>query len=132
GSQWAVRERVVVCISSNPASQQLIARGARIAEDTGGDFFALHVDTGNNHTEEKDRTLASNKRFAGNLNAEVVEIKGKSIPLAIAAFVREKRATQVILGRSAVRGLQKYLYYWAVQRFLQNAPFVDVHIITQE
>jgi two-component system, OmpR family, sensor histidine kinase KdpD len=92
----------------------------------------LHVHTGKNRTEEKDRTLASNKRFAGSLNAEVVEIEGKSVPLAIAAFVREKRATQVILGRSAVRGLRKYLYYWAVQRLLQNAPFVDVHIITQE
>ena len=132
GSHWAVHERVVVCISSNPASQQLIARGARMAEATDGAFFALHVETGKNRTEEKDRTLASNKRLAGNLNAEVVEIKGKSIPLTIAAFVREKRATQVILGRSAVRGIRKYLYYWAVQRLLQNAPFVDVHIITQE
>lgn len=132
GSHWAVHERVVVCISSNPASQQLIARGARMAEATGGDFFALHVDTGENRAEEKNRMLVSNKRFAGSLNAEVVEIKGKNIPLTIAAFVREKRATQVILGRSAVRGLRKYLYYWAVQRLLQNAPFVDVHIITQE
>ena len=132
GSHWAVHERVVVCISSNPASQQLIARGARMAEATGGDFFALHVHTRKSRAEEKDRTLASNKRFAGSLNAEVVEIEGKSIPLAIAAFVREKRATQVILGRSAVYGLRKYLYYWELQRLLANAPFVDVHIITQQ
>ena len=132
GSHWAVHERVVVCISSNPASQQLIARGARMAEATGGDFFALHIDTGKTRAEEKNRTLAGNKRFAGSLNAEVVEITGKSIPLTIAAFVREKRATQVILGRSAVHGLRKYLYYWELQRLLANAPFVDVHIITQQ
>jgi len=90
------------------------------------------VDTGKARTEEKTRTLASNKRFADSLNAEIVEITGKSIPLAIAAFVREKRATQVILGRSAVHGLRKYLYYWELQRLLANAPFVDVHIITQQ
>lgn len=132
GSHWAVHERVVVCISSNPASQQLIARGARMAEATGGDFFAVHVDTGKTRTEAKTRTLTSNKRFASSLNAEVVEITGKSIPLTIAAFVREKRATQVILGRSAIHGLRKYLYYWELQRLLANAPFVDVHIITQQ
>lgn len=132
GSHWAVHERVVVCMSSNPGSQQLIARGARMAEATGGDFFVLHVETGKNRTEEKERTLANNKRFAGSMNAEVVEISGKSIPLAIAAFVREKRATQVILGRSAIYGLRKYLYYWELQRLLANAPFVDVHIITQQ
>jgi len=131
GSHWAVHERVVVCISSNPASQQLIARGARMAEATGGDFFAVHVDTGKARTEEKTRTLASNKRFADSLNAEIVEITGKSIPLAIAAFVREKRATQVILGRSAVHGLRKYLYYWELQRLMANVTFVDVLIITK-
>ncbi len=132
GNHWAVHERVVVCMSSNPASQQLIVRGARMAEGMGGDFFALHVDTGQQRSEEKSRTLASNKRFAGSLNAEVVEITGKSIPLAIAGFVREKRATQVILGRSAIHGMRKYLYYWELQRLLENAPFVDVHIITQQ
>lgn len=132
GSHWAVHERVVVCISSNPASQQLIARGARMAEATGGDFFALHVDTGKTRSEESDRALGRNKRFADSLNAEVVEVSEKNIPLAIAAFVREKRATQVILGRSAVHGLRKYLYYWEIQRLLENAPFVDVHIITQQ
>jgi two-component system sensor histidine kinase KdpD len=132
GSHWAVHERVVVCISSKPAAQQLIARGARMAEATGGDLYVVHVDSGQKHSEQKDRTLEGNKRFAGNLNAEVVELKGSSVPLAIASFVKEKRATQVILGRSAVRGLRKYLYYWEIQRLLENAPFVDIHIITQE
>lgn len=132
GDHWAVQERVVVCISSNPASQQLIARGARMVERIGGDFYVIHIDTGRSRTEEEERSLASNRRFAQNLNAEVVELKGKSVPKAVAEFVREKRATQVIFGRSAVRGIRKYLYHWQIQRFLQNAPFIDVHIITQE
>jgi len=132
GDHWAVHERLVVCISSNPASQQLIARGARMVERIGGDFYVVHIDTGRDRPEQEERSLASNKRFAQNLNAEVVELKGKSVPKTVAEFVREKRATQVIFGRSAVRGLRKYLYYWQIQRFLQNAPLIDVHIITQE
>lgn len=132
GTQWAVHERVVVCISSSPASQQLIARGALMAEGLGADLYVLHIDTGQVHSEKQARTLDSNKRFAQNLKAEVVELKGKTVPQAVAEFVRQKRATQVIFGRSAIHGLKKYLYYWQIQRFLQNAPFVDVHIITQE
>jgi two-component system sensor histidine kinase KdpD len=132
GSAWSVHERVVVCISSNPASQQLIARGARMAEGIGGDLYVLHVESGNARTEDQQRTLDNNKRFARNLKAELVELRGKNVPLTIAEFVREKRATQVIFGRSAVHGLRKYLYYWQIQRFLQNAPSVDFHIITQE
>jgi two-component system sensor histidine kinase KdpD len=132
GGHWAVHECVVVCISSNPGSQQLIARGARMAQGIGGDLYVVHVDLGQTRTEEQERTLAINRQFARNLEAEIVELKGRSVPLAVAAFVREKRATQVIFGRSAIRGIRKYLYYWAIQRFLQDVPFIDVHIITQE
>jgi two-component system sensor histidine kinase KdpD len=132
GGHWAVHERVVVCISSNPASQQLIARGARMAQGARGDLYVVHVDRGDTRTEEQERTLAGNKQFARNLDAKIIELRGKSVPLTVAAFVRAERATQVIFGRSALRGVRKYLYYWAIQRFLQNAPFIDVHIITQE
>jgi two-component system sensor histidine kinase KdpD len=58
-------------------------------------------------------------------------VKGKSIAHTIAEFVREKRITHVIFGRTAVSGLKKYLYYWAIQHFLREAPNVDVHIVTQ-
>jgi two-component system sensor histidine kinase KdpD len=128
---WAVRERVAVCISSNPASQQLIARGARLVEAVGGELYVLHVDTGRDRTEEEQRSLKMNLQFAENLKAEIVRVKAKNIASAVAAFVREKRITQVIFGRSAVTGLRKYLYYATVQRFLKEVPTVDVHIVTQ-
>jgi two-component system sensor histidine kinase KdpD len=129
-AHWAVRERVAVCISSNSASQMLIARGARVAEGVGGQLFVLHVDTGEDNAEEKS-TLAANMQFARNLNAEVFTVKGKSVAHAAAAFVREKRITHVVFGRTAVHGFRKYLYYWAIQHFLKESPNVDVHIVTQ-
>src|SRR5690348_13879846 len=71
GGHWAVHECVVVCISSNPASQQLIARGARMAQGIGGDLYVVHVDRGRTRTEEQERTLAINQQFARNLEAEI-------------------------------------------------------------
>ena len=47
------------------------------------------------------------------------------------SFAR-KHITQVIFGRSSDQGLRKYLYLSAVNRFLKEAPGVDVHIVTQE
>ena len=129
-AHWAVRERVAVCISSNSASQMLIARGARVAEGVGGELFVLHVDTGEDTSEEKS-TLAANIQFARNLDAQVFNVKGKSIAHAAASFVREKRITHIVFGRAAVHGFRKYLYYWAIQHFLSESPNVDVHIVTQ-
>jgi two-component system sensor histidine kinase KdpD len=129
-AHWAGRERVAVCISSNSASQMLIARGARVAEGVGGELFVLHVDTGEDTSEEKS-TLAANIQFARNLNAEVFIIKGKTVAHTAASFVREKRITHVVFGRTAVHGFRQYLYYWAIQHFLKESPNVDVHIVTQ-
>jgi two-component system, OmpR family, sensor histidine kinase KdpD len=128
---WAVRERVLVCISSNSASQMLIARGARVAEGVGGELYVLHIETDRDREKSEQSTLDANLQFARNLNAQVFIVKGKNIADTAAQFVREKRITHVIFGRTAVSGLRKYLYYWAIQHFLRESPNVDVHIVTQ-
>lgn len=127
-----VRERILVCISSNPAAQYLIARGSRMAQGMKSELYVCYVDTGHEYGPEDSKTLAENIRFAENLGARVAKITGKTVAEAAAQFVRENHITQVIFGRSARTGLQRYLYLQAIQRFLQNAPSVDVHIVTQE
>ncbi len=127
-----VRERIGVCVSSNPAAQYIIARGSRMAQAIGGELFVFYVDVGRDTRPEDQKTLAENIRFAENLGARVVRTSGGSIADAVAQLVREHHITQVIFGRSARTGWQRYLYLSAIQRFLRDSPSVDVHIVTQE
>jgi two-component system sensor histidine kinase KdpD len=129
---WGVAERVAVCISSNPASQQLIARGARIAHGLDAEFYVVHVETGQGRPEERASALAANVRFAENLGAKVFQVQGGNVARAVGEFIREHKITQVIFGRRAVHGWRKYLYMNAIQRLLAHATAVDVHIVTQE
>lgn len=131
---WGVRERMAVCISSNPAGQYLVARGARMARRMDAELYVVHVDRelGPLHRESNPNALAANLRFAESLGAKVIRLKGKSVADAVAAFVRSKHITQVIFGRAPVRDWRKYLYLSAVHRFLRESPAVDVHIVTQE
>lgn len=127
-----VRERIAVCISSNPAAQYLIARASRMAQAIKGELYVVYVDIGQDTRPFDQRTLADNFRFAENLEASIVRVKGKSVAEEVAKVVRDKRITQIIFGRSAQSGWKKYLYLTAIQRFLRDAPPVDVHIVTQE
>jgi two-component system sensor histidine kinase KdpD len=129
---WAVRERLAVCISSNPAAQYLIARAARMARRLDAELFLVYVDRPPDHIGPSRKSLEANIRFAENLGAKVVRLQGRSVADTVAQFVREKHITQVIFGRSAVHGWRKYLYLSAVHRFLRESPAVDVHIVTQE
>ncbi len=107
---WPVKERIVVCISANPKAQYLVARAARMARRMDADLL----------------------QFAESVGAKPVRLKGENVADATARFVREKHVTQVIFGRTAVEGLRKFLYLNAINRFLRDAPAVDVHIVTQE
>ncbi len=129
---WPVRERVAVCISSNPAAQYLLARGARMARRLDAEFYAVYLVVASDRKSENRKSLAANLQLAENLGARIVSLRDKSVAEAVAKFVREKHVTQVILGRSALRGWRHHLYLSAIDRFLRDAPAVDVHIVTQE
>ncbi len=131
-SRAPLNERIAVGISSNPAAQYLIARGARMADRISAELFVVYVDIGADESPENKRSLAENIRFAEHLGAKIVMVKGKNVAQEMAKIVREKRITQVILGRSALRGWRKYLYWSAIHKFLRDAPAVDIHIVTQD
>jgi two-component system, OmpR family, sensor histidine kinase KdpD len=132
GQRAAVRERIAVCISSNPAAQALIARGCRMAQALDGELYVVYIDMGQDGSEANQKTLAANLRFAENVGAMVVQLHGNSVAEVVADFVREKHVTHVVFGRSATRGWRRYLYFSAIHKFLRDAPAVDVHIVTQE
>ena len=132
GAHWTVAEKVAVCISASPQARDLIARGARLAEALGAELYVLHVSSNRDESPERKRTLESSLQFARNLGGHVVPLTGGDTARVTAAFIRENRITQAIVGRSAVHGLRSYLYYLAIQKFMSEAPHVDLHIVTQE
>ena len=129
---WGVRERIAVCISGSPTGQYLVARAARMARRMDAELYVVYVQREFGPREENAQVLETNLRFAENLGAQVVKLKGRSVADSIAEFVRAKYITQVVFGRAPVRDWRKYLYLSVVHRFLRESPPVDVHIVTQE
>ena len=127
----AAHERIAVCISSNPAAQNLIARGWRMSQAINGEFFVIYIDIGADAAPQDQRTLRRNIEFAQSLGATVVKLKGKTVAEAAAGFVRDKHITQVVFGHSASTGWRRYLYMSAIHKFLRDVPSVDIHIVTQ-
>ncbi len=77
---WAVRERIAVCISANPRAQYLLARAARMARRMDAELYAVHVDLGERLDARDEKALAANLQFAESLGAKSVRLKGKSVP----------------------------------------------------
>jgi two-component system sensor histidine kinase KdpD len=126
-----VRERFAVCISSNPSAQYIIARAARMARRLDAELYVLYIDIGVDESEANQHSLESNLRLANDVGAQVVRMTSSSVAEPVAQFVRDKHITQVVFGRSAVKGWKRYLYLNTIHKFLRDAPPVDVHIVTQ-
>ncbi len=127
-----VHERVAVCISSNPAAQYLIARGARMAKAMDAELYVVYVAVDSDKKDENQGSLAQNLRFADSLGAKVAKLESGNVGDRVAEFVRENHITHVIFGRSATQGWRRYFYLSAIHRFLRDTPSVDVHIVTQQ
>jgi len=76
--------------------------------------------------------LESSLSFGKRLGAQIVLLPSGDTAKVTSAYIREHRITQAIVGRSATHGLRSYLYYYALQKFMAEAPHVDLHIVTQE
>jgi two-component system sensor histidine kinase KdpD len=74
----AVRERIAVCISSNPSAQYLIARGARMAQAMDGELYIGYVDMGQDASEQNQKSLASNIEFSEKCGCADRETKGQN------------------------------------------------------
>jgi two-component system, OmpR family, sensor histidine kinase KdpD len=96
------------------------------------ELYALFVEVDGKERETDQKSLAANLEFAESLGAKPVRVQGKNVADAAAQFVREKHITQIIFGRAAMDGFRKLLFLNAVNRFMREAPAVDVHIVTQE
>jgi two-component system sensor histidine kinase KdpD len=132
GAHWSVAEKVAVCISASPQARDLIARGSRLAEALDAEFYVLHVKNKADTEEERRQILDNSLSFATHLGAQVVTLAAGDTARTTAAYIREHRITQAIVGRTATHGLRSYFYYYALQKFMAEAPHVDLHIVTQE
>lgn len=129
---WKPRERLLVAISHSPLSQQLIRTARRLAFNLDAPLIALHVDTGEELSEKERSSLEKNLSLARDLGAEIVSTVDADIVPAIQRVAKQKKATQIIVGRSPLRIVLGYCgKAGVIDRLVQETSEIDIHIVRQ-
>ena len=128
-----IPEKVMVAMASRGSAKNLLRVGSRIAGRLATDWFAVYVET---PREEPGRikpedhvALADNIRFAEQLGATVVKLKGSRVADALVDFARREGITQVIFGQSARSRWDLLLHGSIVDRFLRDVRNANVQIV---
>src|SRR6185436_17482142 len=118
-----IPEKVMVAIASRGSAKTLLRVGSRVAGRLATDWFAVYVET---PREEPGRikpidhvALADNIRFAQQLGAKVVKLKGARVADALVDFARREGITHVIFGQSARSRWDLLVHGSIVDRFLR-------------
>ena len=135
--QAVIPEKVMVCMASRGSAKKLLRTGARIVgRHAYRDWFAVYVEL---PTEEAGRiepevyaVLQENIKFAENLGASVVKLKGNDVADALLKFACENEITHVIFGQSARSRWQIFWKGSIINRFLGEVQDVAVHVIPIE
>ena len=134
--QAVIPEKVMVAIASRGGAKKLLRIGSRIAGRLASDWYAVYVET---PREEPGRiapkdyvSLAESLRFAEELGAKVIKLKGANVADALIDFARREGVTHVIFGQSA-RSRWDILWRGSViNRFLNEARDATVQVAPLE
>jgi two-component system sensor histidine kinase KdpD len=131
--QAAIPEKVMVCVSSRGSAKKLLRTGSRIAGRLASDWYAVYVETppeelGRINPEDHAR-LVENTRFAEELGAKMVKLKGKRVADSLIDFARREGVTHVVFGQSARSRWDILLHGSVINRFLSEVRGATVQVV---
>jgi two-component system sensor histidine kinase KdpD len=128
-----IPEKVMVAIASRGSARTLLRVGSRIAGRLASDWFAVYVETPGEETgriKPEDRVaLEDNIRFAKQLGAKVVKLKGSRVADTLVEFAKREGITHVIFGQSARSRWNLLIHGSIVDRFLREVRNATVQIV---
>ncbi len=131
-----IPDKVMVAMASRGSAKHLLRVGSRIAGKLATDWFAVYVET---PKEEPGRikpedhvALADNIRFAQQLGAKVVKLKGSRVADLLVDFAKREGITHVIFGQSARSRWDLALHGSIVDRFLRDVRDATVQIVPMQ
>jgi two-component system sensor histidine kinase KdpD len=129
----ALRERVMVCLSTYPSSQRLVRRAARLAGYMDAPLLVLTVQDPNRFlSREEGIQLEASMRLCDDLGAEFLRVDSSDVLGTIARIAGERRITQIVMGqtlRSRRQALLRRPLSERLQHQLQGLA-VDLHLIS--
>lgn len=129
-------EKVMVCLASRGNGKKLLRVGTCIAGRMANDWHAVYVQT---PREDEQRMPAATKavlqeniRFAEELGANIVCLRGNNVADALIKFAKAHAVTQIVFRQSA---RSRWEIFWRgsiLNRFLNEVKDATVHVVPIE
>jgi two-component system sensor histidine kinase KdpD len=131
---WAVRERIMVCVSEGPLGERLVRAARRMAARRRAEWLAVFVEPAGFHRRpaaERDR-VARVLRLAERLGGEPVTIPGRNVAHELVHYARQRNVTELILGKPLRSFWQDLRSGSPIDDVIRASGDIEVRLITGE
>jgi len=127
-------DKILICVTADPASAALIRRGKRVADYLHAECFVAfvhpHADLSDLAPEER-QTVEKHLNFARNLHIEARILEGENVAETLVDFARLNRVTQIFLARPRKQSPLPILRPGLVQQVVRLAPDMQVTVVAE-
>jgi len=131
---WAVRERLMVCISDGPFGERLVRAARRMAGRRRAEWLAVFVEPASFHRRpaaERER-VARALRLAERLGGEPVTIPGRDVAAELVRYARQRNVTELVLGKPPRSFWQRLRRPSPVDDVIRTSGDIEVRLVTGE
>jgi two-component system sensor histidine kinase KdpD len=129
---WAATERLLVCVSGSPYSEQLIRATRRLADDMKAQWFTVHIET-----PGSDRFMRENRervwrelRLAESLGAQVATVTAPAVTEAIIDYAARHNITKIVVGKSLLSRWRELLHPSIIDQLIRRCKGIDVYVVS--
>ena len=102
-----------------------------MAGRVGGELVGVHVALSDGLSSPNEQALAEQRQLVLELGGKVHDVVAHNTAEAMAAFARQEKATQIVLGASRRSRWHELVHGSFVARLTRLVPEIDVHVIAR-
>ncbi|MFI5361630.1 MAG: PTS sugar transporter subunit IIA [Elusimicrobiota bacterium] len=123
--------KILMALSSNPDAKRLLRISSRLAGRRNAKWFAVAVKARDARPGDPnhEKTMQDNIRFAKELGAQVVELRGAKVADALIEFAAQEGVTEIIIGTSARGWWDRLVHGSIAEQLLRRAPNLALHVV---
>ena len=129
---WPTAERLLVCVSGSPYSQQLIRTTRRLADELKGRWHTVYIETpgGGKHLRENRERVWRDIRLAETLGAHVATMTATTVAHAIVDYAVKHHITKIVVGKPSKPRWREFLRAPLVDQVIRLSGAIDVYVVS--
>ena len=96
---WPNRESLLACVGPGAASEKVVRSAARLAQQLGLDWHAVHVETARASGEAARQSVQRVLELAQSLGARTAVLSAPEVGAALVGYAREHNLSRLVVGR---------------------------------